>query len=99
MRAHRLTSIIRRQTEQLAAHTWPRQSLTPPRTHNTPTNQTELAHPELAPALANIRRTPPVALPALVVEEAGLNLWHLQDRVFKMPRAAVFVKLATPEVR
>ncbi len=58
----------------------------------------ETAHPELGPALAGIRRTPPVALPTLVLEEAGLALWHLQDRVFRMPRAAVFMKLATPEV-
>lgn len=56
-----------------------------------------MAHPELGPALAGIRRTPPVALPTLVVEEAGLSLWHLQDRVFRMPRAVIFVKLATPE--
>lgn len=94
MCTHRLTS-IRRQTEQQAAQTWPRQSLT---SYIPPPNQKELAHPELFPALAHIRRTPPAALPVLIVEEAGLNFWHLQDRVFRMPRAAVFVKLATPEV-
>ena len=59
-------------------------------------DELEASHPELAPVLEGIRKTPPKALPALVVEEPGLKVWHLQDRVFRMPRSEVFIKLATP---
>lgn len=51
---------------------------------------------DLQPVSDILKATPLTVLPDQLLSEPGLQLWHLQDRHFNMPRTAVFLKLATP---
>ena len=62
--------------------------------------------PEITPLLSQIHSSLPPSfqyhyptlLPSLPSSPSfdALHLWHLQDRVFRTPRASVYLKLATP---
>jgi len=54
-------------------------------------------HKELQELYRSVAADPEPASPSLIYDKASVCVWHLQDRVFRHPRTAVYLKLATPE--
>lgn len=53
-------------------------------------------HEELKSLYESLADNPEPAFPILIHENQSINVWHLQDRVFRHPRTAVYMKLASP---